>query len=114
MIHHNARRTNWINRKSTKKRLINFVLIFSAITLILLTIFSKNGFLRVMYLKFIISKERSKVNITVEENKKLEMEVKLLNDNMGYIEYIARRDLGLVKSRDIIYLFKEKNEENQR
>jgi cell division protein FtsB len=67
-----------------------------------------------MYLKYTLNKEKGKTSRLVEKNKKLEKEIKLLKDDNGYIEYIARRDLGLVKSQDIIYFFKDKNEENQR
>ena len=114
MIERDSQKRNWISRKNIKRRLVNFLLFFTVLILIISTIFGKNGLLRVLYLKYTVNKEQEKTNRLVKENEKLEKEIKLLKDDNGYIEYIARRDLGLVKSQDIIYFFKDKNEENQR
>jgi len=38
-----------------------------------------------------------------EENKELKRKILLLRNDLGYIETIARNDLGMVKEGDVVY-----------
>lgn len=43
--------------------------------------------------------------ITEKENRELKEEVLLLRDDPGYIEQVARQDLGMVREDDRVYRF---------
>ncbi len=47
-----------------------------------------------------------------EENLRMEEEAASLKDNLGYIEEIARKELGMVKEKETIIILKDEEEFN--
>jgi cell division protein FtsB len=97
-----------------KKRLLFFVLLFSLI-FGSLTFFGEKGILHFLRLKKELTRIKE-ANVEMEkENQKLREEVRRLHEK-SYIEEIARKELGMVKEGEIIYLFDlpPKKKENSR
>ncbi|OGP63257.1 MAG: hypothetical protein A2169_08435 [Deltaproteobacteria bacterium RBG_13_47_9] len=87
-----------------KKRLFMLVL-FSLLTLGLLTFFGEKGILHLLHLKKELARIKE-ANVKVEEeNRKLQEEVRRLKHEKRYIEEIARKELGMVKEGEMIYQF---------
>lgn len=83
-----------------------YVIPLLAITLILyFTVFGDRGLLRIYHL----NRERQEVQQRLEtlknENLKLVREVDALKNDRRYLESIARRDFGMVRSNEVIYQF---------
>ena len=87
-----------------KKRVLLLVLI-SFLILGFLTFFGEKGVLHLLRLQKELGRIKE-TNIKMEEeNQKLKEEVGRLQHEKRYIEEIARKELGMVKEREIIYLF---------
>lgn len=69
------------------------------------TVFGDKGLLRIHELKK--DKERIEANLseTRNDNEKLKREIMALKTDRRYLESIARKDFGLVRSNEIIYQF---------
>ena len=76
---------------------ITFILFF--------TVFGDKGLLRIYELK----QDKNKINARLSEskidNEKLKREIVALKSDRRYIESIARKDFGLVRSNEVIYQF---------
>lgn len=70
-----------------------------------MVLYSDNGFSD--YLK--LEKEKKGLIATrdqwQENNRVLYQEIRRLRSDLGYIEKAARRDLGLVKENELVYIF---------
>ena len=76
---------------------ITFILFF--------TVFGDKGLLRIYELKQDKSKINSRLIETRDENEQLKREILALKGDRRYLESIARKDFGLVRSNEIIYQF---------
>lgn len=69
------------------------------------TVFGEKGLLRIYELK----KDKSAIDLKLvkvkDENDKLKREVVALQSDRRYLESIARRDLGMVRSNEVVYQF---------
>lgn len=69
------------------------------------TVFGEKGLLRIYELK----KDKSVIDLRLvkikEENDKLKREVVALQSDRRYLESIARKDLGMVRSNEVVYQF---------
>jgi len=87
-----------------KKRFLLFILI-SFLILGFLTFLGEKGVLHLLRLQ----KELGRIKETnvkmEEENQRLKEEVRRLQYEKRYIEEIARKELGMVKEEEMIYLF---------
>jgi len=75
------------------------------IWLVGLILFGGNGFFdytRLTEKKELLIQQNKK---TEEDNRLLERQVRRLSDDYDYIEYVARKDLGMVAPDEIIYKF---------
>jgi cell division protein FtsB len=69
------------------------------------TVFGDKGLLRIYELKQDKSKIDSRLTTAKEENEKLKYEIVALKTDRRYLESIARKDFGLVRSNEVIYQF---------
>jgi len=75
------------------------------------TVFGDKGLLRIYELRQDKSKIDSRLSETRGENEKLKLEILALKSDRRYLESIARKDFGLVRSNEVIYQFpQEKNQ----
>ncbi len=69
------------------------------------TVFGDKGLLRIYELKQDKNKINTRLTATRNENEKMKLEIIALKSDRRYLESIARRDLGLVRSNEVIYQF---------
>ncbi|HEY3309362.1 MAG TPA: septum formation initiator family protein [Desulfuromonadaceae bacterium] len=80
---------------------ITFILFF--------TVFGDKGLLRIYELKQDKNKIDTRLIETRDENEQLKREIQALKGDRRYLESIARKDFGLVRSNEIIYQFPPQN-----
>ena len=69
------------------------------------TVFGDKGLLRIYELKQDKARIDSRLNDTKNENEKLKLEIAALQTDRRYLESIARKDFGMVRSNEVIYQF---------
>ena len=69
------------------------------------TVFGDKGLLRIYELRTDKSGIDNRLRETKTENEKLKHEIVALKTDRRYLESIARKDFGLVRSNEIIYRF---------
>ena len=69
------------------------------------TVFGDKGLLRIYELKQDKNKIDSQLIEVRGENEKLKREILALKSDRRYLESIARKDFGLVRSNEVIYQF---------
>ncbi|MEA3470814.1 MAG: septum formation initiator family protein [Thermodesulfobacteriota bacterium] len=71
----------------------------------LFIIFGDKGLIDYCKLEEKLSSIREVNGLIVNENKALKEEIMLLRNDSRYIEMVARRELGMVEHKDIVYQF---------
>jgi cell division protein FtsB len=69
------------------------------------TVFGDKGLLRIFELRQDKCKIESRLTTAKSDNEKLKREIVALKTDRRYMESIARKDFGLVRSNEVIYLF---------
>jgi cell division protein FtsB len=69
------------------------------------TVFGERGLLRISHLHRDRDEIQKRFQELKDENDKLKREVAALQSDRRYLESIARRDFGLVRSNEVIYQF---------
>ena len=82
---------------------ITFILFF--------TVFGDKGLLRIYELKQDKSKIDARLFETRDENEQLKREIQALKSDRRYLESIARKDFGLVRSNEVIYQFPQEKKQ---
>lgn len=75
------------------------------------TVFGDKGLLRIFELKQDKSKIEAHLNDSKNENEKLKYEIVALKSDRRYLESIARKDFGLVRSNEVIYQFPQEKKQ---
>jgi len=76
------------------------------------TVFGDKGLLRIYELRHDKSRIDTRLTDAKVENEKLKLEIVALKTDRRYLESIARKDFGLVRSNEVIYQFpQEKKQE---
>jgi cell division protein FtsB len=76
---------------------LSFILFF--------TVFGDKGLLRIYELRQDNSRIEERLSSTRRDNEKLKREIVALKSDRRYLESIARKDFGLVRSNEVIYQF---------
>ena len=69
------------------------------------TVFGDKGLLRIFELKQDKARIESRLTECKGENDKIKQEIVALKSDSRYLESIARKDFGLVRSNEVIYQF---------
>jgi cell division protein FtsB len=69
------------------------------------TVFGDKGLLRIYELKQDKTRINSRLSDAKNENEKLKLDIAALKTDRRYLESIARKDFGLVRSNEVIYQF---------
>ena len=89
-----------------KKRWLSILLIGLILLVWYFALFGEKGVTKIIQLR----RERDRILADVtriqEENKMLQEEIKRLREDSRYLESVARRDLGLIKENEILFIFK--------
>ena len=75
------------------------------------TVFGDKGLLRIIELKQDKTKIEARLADSNSDNEKLKNEIVALKSDRRYIESIARKDFGLVRSSEVIYQFPQEPKE---
>jgi cell division protein FtsB len=76
------------------------------------TVFGDKGLLRIYELRHDKTRIDTRLTDAKIENEKLKLEIVALKSDRRYLESIARKDFGLVRSNEVIYQFpQEKKQE---
>jgi len=71
------------------------------------SLFGEKGLIKIIQLK----RERDRIIADVshieDENRRLQEEIKRLREDSRYLESVARRDLGLIKENEILFIFED-------
>ncbi len=73
------------------------------------TVFGDKGLLRIFELRQDKEKIEARLAEDRADNEKLKREIIALRSDRRYLESIARKDFGLVRSNEVIYQFAQKN-----
>jgi cell division protein FtsB len=75
------------------------------------TVFGDKGLLRIFELKQDKSRIESRLSESRSDNEKLKREIVALKSDRRYLESIARKDFGLVRSNEVIYQFPQEQKQ---
>jgi cell division protein FtsB len=75
------------------------------------TVFGDKGLLRIFELKQDKIKIEARLADSRDENEKLKYEIVALKSDRRYLESIARKDFGLVRSNEVIYQFPQQKKQ---
>jgi cell division protein FtsB len=78
---------------------------FFLIAMMVLTVWGKHGLLEVWSRQRHLVELAQEIDAIERENVKLSREIQRLRDDMGYIEKIAREELGLVRPGELVVEF---------
>ena len=82
-----------------------FIPLGCIIFILFFTVFGDKGLLRIHELRQDKSKIEARLSASKNDNEKLKREIVALKTDRRYVESIARKDFGLVRSNEVIYLF---------
>ncbi len=75
------------------------------------TVFGDKGLLRIFELKQDKNKIEARLADNKTENEKMKREIVALKSDRRYLESIARKDFGLVRSNEVIYQFPQEKKQ---
>jgi cell division protein FtsB len=97
-----------MNPISIMRRKVLAILLIGLILLVWYFIFfGEKGVFKIIRLKRERDRIISDINSMQEENKRLQEEIRRLREDSRYLESVARRDLGLIKENEILFIFED-------
>lgn len=94
---------------SREQKLLPYLGLFLAILLILWIVFAPNrGLLDLYRAQNKLEKLQAENKRLEEENKALQAEIDRLQNDPAYLEEKARKDYGMLKENEVLYIFKKK------
>jgi cell division protein FtsB len=97
-----------MSRISQLKRKGSFILLIGIILAVwFFTLFGEKGIVKIIQLRRERDRILADVNRIQEDNKRLQEEIRRLREDSRYLESVARRDLGLIKENEILFIFEE-------
>ncbi len=76
-------------------------------------LFGERGVVKIVQLRLERDRIRSDVSQMRKENKRLQEEIRRLREDPEYLESVARRDLGLVKENEILFIFEDEGDKKE-
>jgi cell division protein FtsB len=70
-----------------------------------LALFGEKGLIKIVRLREERDRIIADVNRMQADNKRLQEEIRRLREDPRYLESLARRDLGLIKENEILFIF---------
>ena len=91
----------------TKKKGLLILLVGLTLLVWYFALFGEKGVVKIIQLRRERDRILSEVRWIQEENKRLKDEVRRLREDPNYLESVARRDLGLIKENEILFIFED-------
>lgn len=99
-------RNKFTNRE---KKLLSYIGFFLAVLLLLWIVFAPNrGMLALHNSNQEIARLQAENRKLTEENKTLQEEISRLQEDPAYLEEKARKEFGMLKENEVLYIFKDK------
>ena len=93
-------------RKRVKRiLLLGFIVLASSVSIVAWLWYGESGFVHLYQTKVEREASLERIRILSEENQALLEEIHRLRTDMGYVEFLARERLNLVKENEVIYRF---------
>jgi len=97
-----------MTRSPDMKRKGVLILLMGLILLVwYFSLFGEKGLIKIIQLR----RERDRIIADAsriqEENQRLQEEIRRLREDSRYLESVARRDLGLIKENEILFIFED-------
>ena len=86
---------------------LSFILIALILLVWYFALFGEKGVIKIIQLRRERDRIIANVNRMQEENKRLQEEIRRLREDSRYLESVARRDLGLIKENEILFIFED-------
>jgi cell division protein FtsB len=97
-----------MNPTSTMKRKVLSMFLIGLILLVwFFAFFGEKGVIKIIRLRRERDRIIADINRMQEENKRLQEEIRRLREDSRYLESVARRDLGLIKENEILFIFED-------
>jgi len=94
---------------NNEKKLLSYSALLCALLLILWVIFAPNrGVFDMIRSSNEIKKLQAENQRLADENKELQEEVNRLENDPAYLEEKARKEYGMLKENEVLYIFKKK------
>ena len=94
---------------SHEKKLLAYAGLFFALLVILWTVFAPSrGIMGMLRTRNNLEKLQADNSRLKKENKALREEIDKLRDDPAYLEEKARKDFGMLKENEVLYIFKKK------
>ncbi|MFC1845290.1 septum formation initiator family protein [Thermodesulfobacteriota bacterium] len=92
-----------------EKKLLSYSALFFTLVLILWVIFAPNrGVFDMIRSHYEIKRLQAENNRLEGVNKELQEEINRLQNDPAYLEEMARKEYGMLKENEVIYIFKKK------
>ena len=95
------------NTSGTKKKGLLILLVGLTLLVWYFALFGEKGVVKIIQLRRERDRILSEVRWIQQENKRLKDEVRRLREDPNYLESVARRDLGLIKENEILFIFED-------
>ena len=94
---------------SREKKILSYAGLFFALCALLWMVFAPNrGILDLLRAQNRLEKLQAENKRLEEENKILQAEIDRLQNDPDYLEEKARKDYGMLKENEVLYIFKKK------
>jgi cell division protein FtsB len=94
-------------QKNSIFRLISILLVLVSVLVVFLSFFGDSGILELNKLKNKSNGIFTNIAKLKKENSRLRVEIDKLKTNSGYIEELARKEFGMVKEGEVVFLFQD-------
>ncbi len=101
------RRTTQPNRSSRARPLVRILLLFIAALILVDALFSDQGLLAMLRARRQSNQLVATIKRQRDENGRLREEIRRLNEDASAIEEIARRELGLIRPGEKVFIIKD-------
>ncbi len=96
-----------------KKKGVIFLLIGIILLVWYFALFGEKGVIKIVQLKRQLNRIVNDTSQMREENKRLREEIRRLREDPRYLESVARRDLGLIKENEVLFIFENERVEKE-
>lgn len=90
-----------------RRRIVNAILVFAAVVLMVDALVGDKGFLQTLRARRQYREVAVSLDSLRRDNARLREEVRRLNEDPSVIEAIARRDLGLIRPGEVVFIIKD-------
>lgn len=96
-----------------KRRGLVILLVGLIILIWYFTIFGEKGVIKIIELRRERDRLLADISRIEQDNERLAQEIKRLREDADYLESVARRDLGLIRENELLFIFEQQEATNK-